>query len=223
MKKGAQELYKRRIKRGLDAVFSLLLLVFTAPLMAVCAAAIKLEEPQGRIIFSQERNGKSGHVFRIYKFRTMQEALCTGFEKPLPGTLSRTGKVLRLLSLDELPQLVNILKGEMSFVGPRPLPSGYYPWFNERERRRFLVLPGITGLAQVRGRALLDWGKRFELDVTYVEGQSWHLDLQIVLATFGRLFAHDDVLVTDENQLNFNEYRLRELQGRDREDRERHA
>lgn len=223
MKRRDKKLYRRRVKRALDSAFSLFLLIVAAPLMAVCAAAIKLEDPQGRIIFSQERNGKSGQVFRIYKFRTMREALCTGFEKPLPGTLSRTGKVLRLLSLDELPQLVNILKGEMSFVGPRPLPSGYYPWFNERERQRFLVLPGITGLAQVRGRALLDWGKRFELDVAYVERQSWQLDLQIVLATFGRLFAHDDVLVTDEKQLNFNEYRLRELQGSDGEDRKRHA
>lgn len=207
MKRAYGALYNTYIKRGLDCFFALLLLVLTVPLMGICALAIKAEEPGGRIIFCQERNGKNGTVFRIYKFRTMKEALCGGLEKPLPDTLTRTGKVLRLLSLDELPQLVNILKGEMSFIGPRPLPAGYYPYFNQKELRRFAVLPGITGLAQVKGRALLDWGKRFELDVYYVENRSWRLDLWIVLATAGRLFAHDDVMIMDGEQQNFNEYR----------------
>lgn len=204
------------IRRCLDCLFALLLLLLTAPLMGICALAIKAENPSGRIIFCQERNGKDGKVFRIYKFRTMKEALCNGLEKPLPDTLSRTGKVLRLLSLDELPQLVNILKGEMSFIGPRPLPTGYYPYFNEKELGRFAVLPGITGLAQVKGRALLDWGKRFELDVFYVENQSWRLDIWIVFATVSRLFAHDDVIVMDGEQLNFNEYRTKEWEKEDR-------
>lgn len=209
MKRTYGELYNTYIKRCLDCSFALLL-VLTAPLMGTCALAIKAENPSGRIIFCQERNGKDGKVFRIYKFRTMREALCSGLEKPLPATLSHPGKAMRLLSLDELPQLVNILKGEMSFVGPRPLPTGYYPYFNEKELARFTVLPGITGLAQVKGRALLDWEKRFELDVFYIENQSWRLDIWIVFATVGRLFVHDDVMVMDGDQLDFNEYRMKE-------------
>ena len=188
-----------------------MMLVLFSPLIAACAAAIKLGDPGGTILFSQERNGLHGEVFRIYKFRTMRQELCTGFEKPLPASLTKVGKVLRVLSLDELPQLWNILKGEMSFVGPRPLPTGYYPWFNQEERKRFLVKPGLTGLAQINGRAQLDWSKRFELDVRYVEELSFATDLGIVLRTFKRVLIHDDVVVTSESELNFDEYRRIQL------------
>ena len=158
-----KQMYNTWIKPLLDRSAAALMLVLFSPLIAACAAAIKLGDPGGTILFSQERNGLHGEVFRIYKFRTMRQELCTGFEKPLPASLTKVGKVLRVLSLDELPQLWNILKGEMSFVGPRPLPTGYYPWFNQEERKRFLVKPGLTGLAQINGRAQLDWSKRFEL------------------------------------------------------------
>lgn len=202
--------YVNKVKPWLDRCAAVLILIPALPVMAVCAAAVKLDDPRGRILFSQERNGERGKVFRIYKFRTMRQELCTGKEQPLPASFTKVGKVLRLLSLDELPQLWNILKGEMSFIGPRPLPTGYYPWFTKTERKRFLAKPGLTGLAQVCGRAHLDWGKRFRLDVYYVENLSPALDLYIIIRTVRRLLAHDDVVMGGQSQLNFDEYRRRQ-------------
>lgn len=206
-----RQLYKQYIKPILDFVAAVILMIPGLPVMLVCAVVIKLDEPNGTILYSQERNGKNGKVFRIYKFRTMRQELCTGLEQPLSSSLTRPGRIIRMLSLDELPQLWNLLKGEMSFVGPRPLPVGYYPWFNETEKKRFLVKPGLTGLAQINGRAQLDWGVRFSLDVQYVEQISFLTDLRIVLATFKRLISHDDVMIESSCALNFDEYRRRQL------------
>jgi lipopolysaccharide/colanic/teichoic acid biosynthesis glycosyltransferase len=133
------------------------------------------------IIFKQERPGMNEKIFKVYKFRTMRLSLSEiGNDKE---RLTKFGRILRLLSLDELPQLYNIIKGDMSFIGPRPLLVRYLPLYNGTQRRRHLVRPGLTGLAQINGRNELSWPDRFVLDINYVDNLSFKLDIQILLKT----------------------------------------
>ena len=171
------------ISRIFDVTVALLALVVLAPVMLVIAAgiAIAMRFP---VLFRQERVGLDDRVFTIYKFRTMTDARDAG-GKLLPNAarLTRLGRFLRAASLDELPQLLNVLNGDMSLVGPRPLFPRYLPRYNERQRRRHLVRPGITGWAQIHGRNALSWEDRFEMDVWYVDHHSLLLDLKILLLT----------------------------------------
>ena len=167
---------------------------------------IKLGSP---ILFSQDRPGRCEKVFRLFKFRTMTDArdkngnLLSDEER-----LTDFGKKLRSTSLDELPELINIIKGDMSFVGPRPLLVSYLPYYNERERKRHSVRPGLTGLAQVSGRNNLKWNERFELDVKYAESISFIGDIKIILLTIQRVIMRTDVSVdSSEAEGNFAELR----------------
>jgi len=148
------------------------------------------------IIFRQTRAGKNDKPFTLYKFRTMKDTR-DAEGKLLPDTerLTRVGAFLRRSSLDELPQLWNILKGEMSLVGPRPLYVAYLPYYTERECKRHLIRPGVTGLAQVSGRNTLLWDDRLELDVQYVERFSFFEDINILLKTFWKVIKRDDIIV----------------------------
>jgi len=180
-------------KRLFDIFFAALLLILFAPVMVLVALAIRVTMGPP-VLFKQKRPGKNGTIFTIYKFRTMREAVNEKGE-PLPDMqrLTPLGKVLRATSLDELPQLFNVLKGDMSFVGPRPLLPEYLPLYNARQRRRHEVRPGITGWAQVNGRNALNWEERFEMDVWYVEHRTFRLDMKILWLTLVKVLRHEDV------------------------------
>ena len=175
------------LKRSLDFLVALALLAALSPLLALAALAVrwKLGSP---ILFAQIRPGLRGKPFRFYKFRTMSEARdAAGELLPDAARLTPFGELMRKFSLDELPQLFNVLKGDMSLVGPRPLLMEYLPLYSERQAQRHAVRPGITGWAQVNGRNALDWETRFELDVWYVEHRSFWLDLRIIAMTLWRV------------------------------------
>jgi len=174
-------------KRGFDFLIALVLLIGLSPLLALLALAVRLK--LGRpVLFSQTRPGLHGTPFEFYKFRTMTEARnAAGELLPDAARLTPFGELMRKLSLDELPQLFNVIKGDMSLVGPRPLLIEYLPLYSERQARRHAVRPGITGWAQVNGRNALDWDERFELDLWYVEHRSFWLDLRIIAMTAWRM------------------------------------
>jgi lipopolysaccharide/colanic/teichoic acid biosynthesis glycosyltransferase len=174
------------LRRALDLTAAVLMLVVTGPIMAVAAAAVALESP-GHPIFRQRRVGRGGVPFEVYKLRTM----VTGAEQMGAGLavdendkrITRVGDLLRRTSLDELPNLFNVLRGEMSLIGPRPTVQVQVDRYTDRQRRRLEVLPGITGWAQVNGRASLPWSERIELDIHYVERATPWMDLMILART----------------------------------------
>ena len=145
------------------------------------------------VLFSQPRVGKNQQLFVLYKFRTLSTA-----DKPLKDRQFTFGRWLRFLSLDELPQLINVIRGDMSFIGPRPLPAEYLPLFNEQQNKRHAVLPGITGLAQINGRNSLSWDQKFQYDVQYVTKMSFILDISIVIRTMMLLLSFKRDVSLDE-------------------------
>jgi sugar transferase EpsL len=191
-------MYKHFFKRFFDILIALLGLIIAAIPMLFIAIAIKLNS-KGPVIFKQERVGKKGKVFKIYKFRSM----CVGAEQTGSGVYSgkgdarvtKVGKILRATSLDELPQFFNLLKGDMSLVGPRP-PLTYHPWtwdkYTDEQKRMFDVRPGITGWAQVNGRKDVEWNKRIKLNVWYVDHVSLWLDIKILFMTVFKVFSNAD-------------------------------
>jgi sugar transferase EpsL len=183
------------IKRALDVVLAAALLVVLAPVEAAVALAVRLK--LGRpVLFVQERPGRNAVPFKVRKFRTMTDA--RGPDRALlpdAQRLTRLGRLLRSTSLDELPQLINVVIGDMSLIGPRPLLMQYLPYFTARERLRFKVRPGITGWAQVNGRNLVAWDRRLAHDFWYVEHWSLLLDLRIAVRTVGVVFARRGVEV----------------------------
>jgi lipopolysaccharide/colanic/teichoic acid biosynthesis glycosyltransferase len=188
------------MNRPLDIALAGVLLVVTAPLMALAAFAIKLES-RGPVFYRQRRVGKDGRPFELLKLRTMvpgAESLGAGIYV-LEGDprITRVGRLLRRFSLDELPNLVNVLRGELAIVGPRPTVQEQVDRYTERQRRRLEVKPGITGWAQINGRTSLSWPERIELDVWYVEHRSLRLDLRI-LARTARLLATGHGLYSEE-------------------------
>ena len=174
------------VKRAFDVIASAVLLVLLSPVMLVIALAIRATMG-APVLFRQERPGIHAEPFTLLKFRTMRHADCCGVDAVCTDEERTTplGRVLRTTSLDELPELLNILRGDMSFVGPRPMLMEYVPLFNERQARRHEVRPGLTGLAQVSGRNALSWEERFELDVQYVDSVGLAIDLSIMLRTVG--------------------------------------
>lgn len=184
-----RKIYERCVKRIFDVVFACVFLFLLSPvyLFTAILVRIRLGAP---VIFTQERGGLGGKVFKIYKFRTMADRRDgEGKLLPDPERLTRFGRFLRRTSIDELPQLINILRGEMSFVGPRPQLAEFLPHYSDEEKLRHSVRPGLTGLAQASGRNTLPWKKRFELDAEYVRNVSFLLDLKIVLLTLFSLFG----------------------------------
>lgn len=186
-------MYRFFIKRCLDFVLSLLALILLSPVLLIVAVLvrIKLGTP---VIFKQERPGRNEKIFRMYKFRTMTDQKDNeGRLLPDEIRLTSFGKKLRSTSLDELPELFNILKGDMSIVGPRPLLVRYLPLYNERQRHRHDVRPGFTGLAQVNGRNSISWEEKFEWDVKYVEKLSFGLDVKIILQTVKTVLKREGI------------------------------
>ncbi len=192
-KKKRGVIYPLIIKRIIDIVLSLLVLVCFSWLYLILAVLVrvKLGSP---VLFKQPRPGKDEMVFNLYKFRTMTDKKDeNGNLLPDEDRLPEFGKKLRSTSLDELPEFINILKGDMSFVGPRPLLVKYLPLYNAEQKRRHEVRPGLTGWAQVNGRNLLSWEDRFEKDVYYVDHMSFLFDLKIVFMTVAVVLKHNDV------------------------------
>lgn len=186
-------MYKNLIKPILDFILAFLLIIVFSPIILIVALLIKLKLGSP-ILFTQERPGLNGKIFRIYKFRTMSD------ERDSKGNLLSDelrlkgfGKLIRKSSLDELPQLFNVLKGEMSFVGPRPLLVEYLKLYNQEQAKRHNVKPGITGWAQVNGRNAISWEEKFKLDVYYVEHISFMLDCKILYMTFFKVLKRKDI------------------------------
>ena len=192
---------KLTLKRLIDFFGAFTVLLVTSPVMVL--AAIGILVTMGRpVLFRQERPGLGDEIFTLFKFRTMHDS-CDPEGRLLPEEkrLTPLGQLLRHLSVDELPQLLNVLRGEMSLVGPRPLWPRYLPYYTERERLRHSVKPGMTGWAQVNGRNNLFWNERLAFDVWYVEHQSLLLDLRILFLTFIRVLQGRDVDVDPRNNL----------------------
>ncbi len=192
MKQGKQGIYARYIKRILDVLLSGCALVVLSPVLLIVAVLVrtKLGSP---VIFCQERPGKDEKVFKMYKFRSMTDARDENGELlPDEVRLTKFGRALRSTSLDELPELWNIFKGDMSIVGPRPLLVEYLPLYNEEQHHRHDVTPGLTGLAQVHGRFNLLWQEKFAYDIEYVNHISFRNDLSIVLQTVREIFRKED-------------------------------
>ncbi len=186
-------LYRKYIKRLLDIILSLTAIICLSPVLLITAllVRVKLGSP---VIFRQQRPGLNGKIFGLCKFRSMtDERDAEGNLLPDEVRLTSFGKKLRATSLDELPELFNILKGEMSVVGPRPLLVQYLPLYNEKQKHRHDVLPGLTGLAQVNGRNAITWEKKFEYDVEYVRNLSFLLDVKIILMTVGKVFHREGI------------------------------
>ena len=201
-------MYAKYIKRILDFILSLLALIILSPIMLIIyiLVIIKLGRPA---IFKQKRPGKNEKIFTLYKFRTMtDEKDEEGNLLPDEVRLTKFGRALRNTSLDELPELINVLKGEMSIIGPRPLTIKYLEFYNEREKHRHDVSPGITGLAQINGRNNLKWEKRFEYDLQYIENISFINDLKIIIKTIKKVLKKEDITVREEGTVkDFDIYR----------------
>jgi undecaprenyl phosphate N,N'-diacetylbacillosamine 1-phosphate transferase len=186
-------LYRNYIKPAIDFIAALVILVIASPFLLISILLLYVAN-HGKVWFLQQRPGKNEKTFRVIKFKTMTDARNDKGELLADAQrLTLIGKFIRKTSIDELPQLFNVLKGDMSIVGPRPLLMEYLPLYNERQHRRHEVKPGITGWAQVNGRNNLPWKKRLEFDVWYVEHQSFLLDLRIVLTTAVKVLRSADI------------------------------
>lgn len=189
-------MFYKSFKRTIDILLSLLILIALSPILAITALAIKFDS-KGPVIFKQKRLGLGGKEFYIYKFRSM----CVNAEKggvysnDSDSRITKVGKILRKTSIDELPQAINVLRGDMSFIGPRP-PLTYHPWpideYTDEQLRMFEVRPGITGWAQVNGRKAVEWNRRIELNVWYVDNISLVLDIKICFMTIFKVFTNAD-------------------------------
>jgi undecaprenyl phosphate N,N'-diacetylbacillosamine 1-phosphate transferase len=185
--------YSRWIKRAMDVAVASLLLLCTLPVLLIVAVLLFVAN-RGSIWFTQERPGKDQRLFRVVKFKTMNDRRDAGGQLLSDEQrLTAIGKLIRKLSIDELPQLANVIKGDMSLVGPRPLLTDYLPLYDETQRRRHEVRPGITGWAQVNGRNTLEWKRRFEYDVWYVDHVSFALDMKIVFLTLVKIFKAEGI------------------------------
>lgn len=210
--------YEKFIKRPQDFLCALFAIIVLSPIMLITAILVrtKLGSP---VIFKQKRPGLHGEIFELYKFRTMTDAKDEN-GKLLPDDVRLTtfGKKLRSTSLDELPELINILKGDLSIIGPRPLLVEYLPWYNETEKHRHDVRPGLTGWAQVNGRNNVSWDRRFELDVEYVNNISFRFDLKIFLMTIQKVIKRSDI--AEDTRIvegNFADIRKKKMETEEKE------
>ena len=213
MKQAKQGIYARYIKRILDILLSGCALIVLSPVLLIVAVLVraKLGSP---VIFCQERPGKDEKIFKMYKFRSMTDQRDEHGELlPDEVRLTKFGKAPRATSLDELPEVFNILKGEMSIIGPRPLTIQYLPYYSEEERHRHDVRPGLSGLAQVNGRNFIDWDHRLALDVQYVNRITFVGDLRIIFQTALQFVKKEDVAVdTNKVEPNLAEERRLKMQ-----------
>ena len=207
-------IYAKYVKRCLDFLLSLCGIIILSPVFLILAllVRVKLGSP---VLFKQERPGKDEKIFTLCKFRTMTDKRDENGELlPDAVRLTRFGRILRATSLDELPELFNILKGDMSIIGPRPLLVSYLPYYSEREKKRHSVRPGLTGLAQVSGRNFIDWDRRLEKDVEYVENLSPGMDMKVLVMTMQTVFGRREEVAEDTNAVegNFAQIRRKRLE-----------
>jgi len=194
-------MYRSFIKPGFDFCFAFLIICITLPLLFILGFLLFLQN-SGTPFFSQVRPGLKEKPFTIYKLKTMQDTRDDqGVLLPDNQRITPLGKIIRKLSLDELPQFWNVLKGDMSFVGPRPLLPEYLPLYNKKQKNRHNLKPGITGWAQVKGRNTISWQQKFEYDLWYIENQSFILDLKILLFTVGKIFKTQEVNASGLNTM----------------------
>lgn len=192
-------MYKNCFKRMIDCCLAMVAIVVLSPVMAAVAVLLAVANKGAGVVFTQTRPGKNGRLFKVMKFKTMTgERDESGNLLPDAQRLTKTGKFIRSTSLDELPQLFNVLKGDMALIGPRPLLPQYLPLYSKEQARRHDVRPGITGWAQVHGRNAISWKKKFELDVWYVDHCSFWLDLKIILLTVKKVVVREGI--TKEGQ-----------------------
>ena len=221
---GIRKKVYKLIKRMFDILASFLAIIFFSPIFLLIAILIKIDS-KGSVIYKHKRIGKDGKYIYLYKFRSMyvdaDKRLKKLLKKPKikkewkknfklenDPRITKVGKILRKTSLDELPELFNICKGDMSIVGPRPLLVEYLPWYTNTERKRHAIRPGLTGWAQVNGRNSLDWDNRLKADVYYVENLSFGLDVRIFFLTIKKVLMHENVAVnTRDIEPNFAEQR----------------
>ncbi|WP_288201994.1 sugar transferase [uncultured Porphyromonas sp.] len=196
-------MYRNLIKRVVDFLLAFCLITALLPLLIALTIWLHFANKGAGVFFSQERPGKDERIFKLYKFKSMtDERDAEGNLLPDAQRLTNVGRFIRKTSLDELPQLWNVLKGDMSFIGPRPLLVRYLPFYTKEERKRHDVRPGITGLAQVNGRNHLEWDKRLALDVQYVNDLSFTLDVSILFKTIINVLKHKDVVVELDPKIN---------------------
>jgi lipopolysaccharide/colanic/teichoic acid biosynthesis glycosyltransferase len=198
-------MYRRFLKCTFDVFFAVILLLLLLPLLVLLGVATLLANRGHGMLFVQKRQGRNGEVFNTIKFKTMRDPkdihTC---DQSNHQRLTRFGQFMRSASLDELPQLVNIIKGDMSFIGPRPLLVKYFPLYSDTQRRRFEIKPGITGWAQVNGRNSISWTKKFELDIWYVDHYSPALDCRILLMTLKTILSRKGIESDGNEEFNGN-------------------
>lgn len=207
-------LYRDYFKRGIDFVIVLSVLLVIWPVLLVIYIWLTIANNGAGALFFQERPGKDGKIFKIIKFKTMtDERDAEGNLLPDEQRLTKIGRFVRSTSIDELPQLINVLKGDMALIGPRPLLVKYLPYYTDREKLRHTVRPGITGWAQVHGRNHVLWEERFELDTYYVEHLNMRMDIRILFTTVKNVFQRKDIEVAP-NLMDFDEYRRQQAAGK---------
>ena len=205
-------IYRGFIKRPMDFILSLIAIIILSPVLLIVALLVRVNLGSP-VIFKQERPGLNEEIFTMYKFRTMtDEKDENGDLLPDEIRLTKFGEFLRSTSLDELPELFNILKGDMSIVGPRPLAVIYLPYYNEKEKVRHTVRPGLTGLAQINGRNTINWEQRFDYDIKYVNNVNFPMDLSIIFQTLLKVFRREGVTIRGTTDVvSFHIYRQQQL------------
>ena len=204
-------MYKHFFKRLIGFLGALIALIILSPLFLVVIIWLHFANKGAGVFFFQERIGKGEKPFRIIKFKTMtDERDKDGKLLPDAQRLTRAGRFVRSTSIDELPQLINIILGDMAFIGPRALPTTYQFFFTDEERKRHLVRPGISGWAQVNGRTSITWGQKLQFDVEYVDHLSFLLDIKIFFLTIYKVFKRENVGIEKSGIVNFHEYRAAE-------------
>ena len=197
-------MYKNYFKRPLDFTLSLIGFIVISPVFGLLWLLFAVANKGAGAFFTQERPGKNERIFRVIKFKTMtDERDAEGNLLPDAERLTKIGKFVRSTSLDEIPQLLNVIKGDMSLIGPRPLLVQYLPLYDEKQKRRHVVRPGITGWAQVNGRNAISWEEKFELDVWYVENVKFILDIQILFLTIKKVFVREGISQKGQATMDF--------------------
>ena len=212
-------MYRHFLKRCIDFFFVLIVLLAIWPMLFIIAIWLHFANKGAGAFFLQERPGKGGKIFKVIKFKSMtDERDAEGKLLPDKQRLTRVGRFIRSTSIDELPQLINVLKGDMSLVGPRPLAVIYLPYYNEDEKHRHDVRPGITGWAQVNGRKSITWDRKLTYDTEYVNNTSLCMDVKIVFLTIYKVFKRENVGVETSGIVNFHDYRIAQWKEQGRQD-----
>lgn len=209
-------IYKKYFKRPMDFTLALGALILLSPIFLIASLLVRINLGTP-VIFKQKRPGKDEQIFTIYKFRTMTDDMDkNGVLLPNSMRLTKFGRFLRSTSLDELPELINILKGDMSFIGPRPLAIEYLPYYTEQERKRHSVRPGLSGLAQINGRNTVSWEERFIYDLEYVNKTTFLSDIKIIIKTMIKVIKRVDIGESGvDTPIDFDQYRREKLEVRD--------